>query len=55
MAAGKAGNALLLPKSDGSAWKAAHQHRPTADACEQAKIEPPISFHILRHWAKGTA
>jgi integrase len=49
LAAGNASDALLLPRHDGLPWGAAHQIRPMAEACEQAKIDPPISFHILRH------
>jgi integrase len=52
LAAGKAGNALLLTKADGSPWKPAHQARPMTAACKRARITPAISFHILRHtWA----
>ncbi len=46
---GKANNVVLLPREDGSAWGAAHQIRRMDEACEHAKIDPPISFHILRH------
>lgn len=31
-------------------WGRAHQQRPMERACSRAKIKPPISFHILRHW-----
>jgi len=52
LAAGKAGDALLLVKADGTAWKPAHQARPMKEACKRAKIVPPVSFHVLRHtWA----
>lgn len=52
LAAGRPGSAPLLPKADGGRWGASHQNRPMADACERAKIDPPISFHGLRHtWA----
>jgi integrase len=52
LAAGKPGDALLLTKADGSAWKKSDQARPMADACKRAKIKPAASFHILRHtWA----
>ena len=52
LAAGKAGDAILLSKADGTPWKAAHQARPMRDACKRAKIAPPVSFHVLRHtWA----
>lgn len=30
-------------------WGRAHQIRPMADACRRGRIEPPISFHGLRH------
>jgi integrase len=52
LAAGKSGDALLLVKADGSPWNKSHQARPMAEACKRAKINPPVSFHILRHtWA----
>jgi integrase len=52
LAAGKPGDALLLPKADGSAWLKSHQARRMADTCEHANIKPAASFHILRHtWA----
>jgi integrase len=42
----------LLVKADGSEWGKSHQARPIAEACARAKIEPPASFHVLRHtWA----
>jgi integrase len=52
LSAGKRGDALLLPKDDGSAWNKSHQARPMAAACKRARITPSVSFHILRHtWA----
>lgn len=48
-AAGKAGDALMLPRPDGGRWSHSHQQRPVRDACTAAKINPPVSFHILRH------
>ncbi len=52
LAAGKAGDAHLLSKADGTPWKTAHQARPMRAACKRAKIAPPVSFHVLRHtWA----
>ena len=47
--AGKLAGELLFRKSDGSEWGKSHQSRPMIEACEKAKIEPRISFHILRH------
>lgn len=50
--AGRVGSDIILTKANGSPWTKSHQFRPMADACEHAKINPPISFHGLRHtWA----
>jgi integrase len=52
LAAGKAGDALILTRADGEAWGKSHQARRTAAVCTAAKIKPAISFHVLRHtWA----
>lgn len=52
LTAGRNGDGVLLRRANGEAWKASHQGRPMADACERAKIKPRISFHGLRHtWA----
>jgi len=48
-AAGRPSDALLTPRADGSQWKPSHQARPMQDACAAARIEPPASFHTLRH------
>ena len=43
-------NGDLIFENNGSPWKASQ--RPMADACKRARIEPAVSFHILRHtWA----
>lgn len=34
---------------DGSGWAKNHQQRPIRRACERARIESAISFHIFRH------
>jgi integrase len=49
LAAGKARDALMLPREDGTRWRRSHQFRPLREACIAAKIVPAISFHILRH------
>ena len=52
LTAGRSGHKLLLQKTNGEPWRAAHQKRPMLEACERAKITPPINFHQLRHtWA----
>ena len=38
-----------LVTAAGTAWGASHQIRPMAEAVSRAKIDPPISFHGLRH------
>ena len=49
---GRSGHELLLQKTNGEPWRAAHQKRPMHEASERAKITPPINFHALRHtWA----
>ncbi len=47
--AGKAGTATVFTRSDGMRWGKSHQHRPLREACRHAQINPPASFHILRH------
>jgi integrase len=49
LSTGRDGDALLLPRSDGAAWKPAQQRRPMTDACKHGKITPTMSFHGLRH------
>jgi integrase len=46
---GKVGTALVFARGDGSPWGRSHQHRPLREACGRAEINPPASFHILRH------
>jgi integrase len=49
LAAGHSPRDPLLPKADGGRWSKSHQTRPMKEACQHAKIEPPASFHVLRH------
>jgi integrase len=49
LTAGRSERDLLLPKSDGGRWLKSHQSRPMREACTNGKIEPPASFHTLRH------
>jgi len=46
---GRPREALMFVHADGSAWGSSHQHRPMREACLHAEIDPPVSFHILRH------
>lgn len=46
---GKTGAEFVFTKQDGTPWGKNHQVRPLKEACKQAKIEPEITFHDLRH------
>lgn len=51
-AAGRLGTAPMFEKAAGGSWAPSHQNRPMAEACRNGRINPPISFHGLRHtWA----
>jgi integrase len=53
--AGRAGDATMFVRSDGSGWRAGDQYLPMKDAAERAKLEN-ITFHALRHtWASLAA
>jgi len=49
IAAGRPGDEPLFLKDDKTPWGQSQQHRRIKEACELAKIDPPISFHDLRH------
>jgi integrase len=53
-AAGKRGNELVFTKQDGTEWGKNHHVRLLQAACENAKIDPPIGFHELRHTYAST-
>jgi integrase len=46
---GRGREELLFLHADGEPWRASNQHRPMRAVCLNANIEPPVSFHILRH------
>jgi integrase len=46
---GRAPQDLLFRRADGAAWGASHQQRPLDAASKVAKLDPPATFHILRH------
>ncbi len=48
-AAGKDSWDFMFRRNDGGTWGKSHQFRPLREACVAARIEPAISFHILRH------
>lgn len=47
--AGRTGRELIFQRASGRPWRKSEQARPMLAACIAAKIEPPVSFHILRH------
>lgn len=49
MVAGKDRHDLIFTRNAGGQWGKSHQHRTLKETCARAKIEPAISFHILRH------
>jgi integrase len=48
-AAGRPGSEPLFVRADGSAWRRDYQARPMRAASKKAEIDPPVSFHLLRH------
>jgi integrase len=51
LVAGRAAEEPMLLRR-GEAWKPSEQTRLMLEACRNAKIEPPVGFHQLRHsWA----
>ncbi len=46
---GKTGLDYIFTRQDASPWLKNHQSRLMKSACEQARIDPPIGFHELRH------
>jgi integrase len=49
LCAGRAGDAVLLPKRNGKPWGPSHQIPLMVQACERANIKPAVGFHGLRH------
>lgn len=48
LVADKTRSELLFLRADGDSWGKSHQSRPMREACNRAKITPPISFKALR-------
>jgi integrase len=49
LAAGKPSSACLFLRASGKPWAKSEQQRPLAAACANARIEPAVNFHGLRH------
>jgi integrase len=49
LTAGRAPQDLIFAREDNGPWGASHQTRPIGEASRIAKLDPPATFHILRH------
>lgn len=49
LSAGRGAKDILLPTEAGNRWAKSQQARPMTEACRGARIDPPASFHTLRH------
>lgn len=49
LTAGLGGDALLLSPGAGRPWTHNLNQRPLREACQHARINPPIGLHVLRH------
>lgn len=49
LATGRPADALLLSPGADLSWTHNRNQRPLREACQNARIDPPISFHALRH------
>jgi integrase len=49
LTAGRAPRELVFKRADGEAWGKSHQARPIEEASRRAGINPPATFHCLRH------
>lgn len=46
---GKNREDLIFRRADDERWGPSHQQRPLIEASKKANIQPPATFHILRH------
>jgi integrase len=49
LTSGRGPRDLIFEREDGKAWGKSHQQRPLEEASNRARLEPPATFHILRH------
>lgn len=49
MTAGRPTRDIVFLRDDGKTWGPSHQQRPLELASQRANLEPPVTFHILRH------
>lgn len=46
---GRGARDRIFRRDNGSPWAESHQQRPLDAACKAARVDPPATFHILRH------
>ena len=49
LTAGLAPQDVIFRRDDGRPWGSSHQQRPLAEGSKIAELDPPATFHILRH------
>jgi len=49
LTSGRSSLARIFNREDGDKWGASHQQRPLIEASKVAAIDPPATFHVLRH------
>ncbi len=54
LTAGHGPRELIFKRADEKAWGASHQQRPLEEASRRAQLDPPATFHVLRHTYAST-
>jgi integrase len=49
LTAGRPTGQLVFPRANGTAWGPSQQQRPLEEASKHASLNPPATFHVLRH------
>lgn len=49
LVAGRKGMEPMFLRQDGGTWERSQQVRRMREACIQSSIDPPVTFHLLRH------
>lgn len=49
LTAGRVPGASIFLRADGKPWGPSHQRRPITEASTNARIDPAVTFHTLRH------
>jgi integrase len=49
LSVGRSPRELIFRRDDGASWGVSHQKRRLEEASARAKLDPPATFHVLRH------